>query len=90
MQVERRWLNSYPSDIPGHLDYDSKPLFAYLESAAEEKRDHTAVHFLGKRLTFGELYDSSLRFADSLSKLGVKKGDRVAIMLPNCPQGVIA
>jgi long-chain acyl-CoA synthetase len=90
MQVERRWLNSYPNEIPGHLDYDIKPLFAYLESAAEEKKDNTAVHFLGKTLTFGELYESSLRFAHSLTTLGVKKGDRVAIMLPNCPQAVIA
>jgi long-chain acyl-CoA synthetase len=88
--VERRWLNSYPSEIPAHLDYDSKPLFAYLEIAAEEKKDNTAVSFLGKKLTFGELYESSLRFAYSLSKLGVKKGDRVAVMLPNCPQAVIA
>jgi long-chain acyl-CoA synthetase len=90
MQVERRWLNSYPSEIPGHLDYDSKPLFAYLEEAAEQKKDKTAVHFLGKKINFGELYESSLRFADALLTLGVKKGDRVAIMLPNCPQGVIA
>ncbi|WP_310259436.1 AMP-binding protein [Fictibacillus barbaricus] len=90
MQVERRWLNSYPDEIPGHLDYDSKPLFAYLEEAAVEKKNNIAVHFLGKKLTFGELYDSSLRFADALLKMGVKKGDRVAIMLPNCPQGVIA
>jgi long-chain acyl-CoA synthetase len=90
MEVERRWLNSYPSEIPEHLDYDSKPLFAYLEIAAEEKRSHPAIHFLGKKLTFGELYESSLRFADALLKLGVKKGDRVAVMLPNCPQAVIA
>ena len=46
--------------------------------------------FYGERLSYKELYESSLKFANYLRFLGVEKGDRVAIMLPNCPQSVIA
>ena len=44
---------------------------------------------MGRDVTYKELYESSLKFANYLRNLGVQKGDRVAIMLPNCPQGVI-
>ncbi|MCG3057128.1 AMP-binding protein, partial [Escherichia coli] len=49
-----------------------------------------AVHFLGKRLTFHELYEQAITLAVYLKEIGVQKGDRVAIMLPNCPQAVIS
>lgn len=88
--MERRWLNHYPPEIPSQIDYDEKPLFTYLEDAATKNPEKTALHFLGKELSYGQLYDSSLRFANGLSELGIGKGDRVAIMLPNCPQAVIA
>ena len=45
--------------------------------------------FLGKDITYKELYESSLKFANYLQSIGIQKGDRVAIMLPNCPQSVI-
>ncbi|WHY75005.1 long-chain-fatty-acid--CoA ligase [Fictibacillus enclensis] len=90
MKVERRWLNHYPPEIPSEVDYKEKPLFTYLEEAANINPEKTALHFLGKELSYQELHDSALRFANGLVSLGIEKGDRVAIMLPNCPQAVIA
>ncbi|MGE6259293.1 AMP-binding protein [Heyndrickxia sporothermodurans] len=83
------WLLQYPDEIPASLSYEEKPVHSYLTEASKNYADKIAIHFMGKELTFREVYDSALKFANYLKKLGVKKGDRVAIMLPNCPQSVI-
>lgn len=88
--MERRWLNHYPKEIPGQLDYKEKPLFTYLQEAAEEKPDNVAIYFYGKEITFKQVYESALRFSNAILSLGLERGDRVAIMLPNTPQAVIA
>ncbi|HHY72778.1 MAG TPA: AMP-binding protein [Bacillus bacterium] len=88
--LERQWLCLYPKEIPHHLNYEEKPLFAFLEEAAYVSPEKNAIHFLGKELTYKELYDASLKVANYLRSLGVEKGERVAIMLPNCPQAVIS
>lgn len=88
--LEKQWLSNYPKEIPHHIEYEEKPLFAFLEEAVETAPTKIAIHFLGKELTYQELYDSSLKFANYLRSLGVQKGDRVSIMLPNCPQAVIS
>lgn len=90
MKKEKPWLVHYPEEIPASLDYENKPLHAYLERAAENHPDKTALYFLGKTVTFRQLYESALRLADRLVDAGLKKGDRVSVMLPNCPQGVIS
>ena len=87
--LQRPWLDHYPADIPKHINYAEKPLQAYLEEGAREEPEKTLLHFMGKEMSFGEVYDSALRFANSLQDLGVIKGDRVAIMLANTPQSVI-
>ncbi|UCZ52196.1 AMP-binding protein [Bacillus shivajii] len=89
-QLQRPWLTHYPDDIPQHIDYDEKLLQEYLQEGAKEEPEKTLLHFMGKEMSFQEVYDSSLRFANSLRDLGVKKGDRVAIMLANTPQSVIS
>lgn len=90
-EVERKpWLKHYPKEIPAHIDYDERPLQDYLQQAAIKYPNKKAVHFLGKELTYAELYGSALSVANYLLKLGLQKGDRVSIMLPNSPQGVIA
>ena len=48
------------------------------------------MHFLGKDISFKEFHESALKFANYLTSIGIVKGDRVAIMFPNCPQGAIA
>ncbi len=87
---KKRWLKLYPEKIPTSLQYEQKPVQLYLTEAAEKYPNKVAIHFMGKELTYRELYESSLKFAHYLLDLGVKKGDRVAIMLPNCPQSVIS
>ena len=83
------WLAQYPSEIPHTLKYESIPVQEYLTRAYQNYPDKIAIHFLGKDITYRELYESSMKFANYLCSLGIRRGDRVAIMLPNCPQNVI-
>nr|WP_096202853.1 long-chain-fatty-acid--CoA ligase [Bacillus sp. FJAT-45350] len=90
MTIEKRWLGSYPESVPTTLQYPERTLHSYLKEAAEESPEKSALHFIGKEVSFGELYASAKKFANQLQEIGVKKGDRVAIMLANCPQAVIS
>ncbi|GAF13424.1 long-chain-fatty-acid-CoA ligase [Bacillus sp. JCM 19045] len=88
--VEKRWTEHYPKEVKPSLEYDNVPLQHFFKESAKKYPEHEAVHFLGKSMTYEQLYDQSLRFANQLVKLGLKKGDRVAIMLPNTPQSIIS
>ncbi|RXI98487.1 long-chain-fatty-acid--CoA ligase [Anaerobacillus alkaliphilus] len=88
--VSRPWFAHYPEEIPTSLNYEERTLQSYLKEAAEKHPDKSAIHFIGKELSYKELYESSLKLANQLQNLGVKKGDRVAIMLANTPQAVIS
>ena len=88
--TDKIWLKNYPAEIPQTLDFPQIPVSQFLTDSYNELPDHVAVHFMGKELTYRELYTSALKFANYLKSLGVEKGDRVAVMLPNCPQAVIA
>ncbi|HEV7666534.1 MAG TPA: long-chain fatty acid--CoA ligase [Chloroflexota bacterium] len=86
----RPWLKHYPTEIPTTLDYRSVPLFTLLEESAAKHPDLPAVRFYTHTLTYAEVWGRAQRFAAALAEMGVKQGDRVALMLPNCPQYVIA
>lgn len=88
--TEKIWLQHYPKEIPHHLDLPEVPICQFLTDSYKASPNKVAIHFLGKELTFKEVYESALKFANYLRSLGVEKGDRVAIYLPNCPQAVIA
>lgn len=88
--TEKPWLAHYPPEVPKTLDYPSMPVQEYLTHAYEEFPDKTAIHFMGKDVAYKELYESSMKFANYLQGLGIEKGDRVSVMLPNCPQAVIS
>lgn len=88
--VERVWLKQYPEEIPHTLNYEPQPIQHFLTKAYEKNPNKVAIHFMGRDITYKELYESSLKFANYLRSLGVEKGDRVGIMLPNTPQAVIA
>ncbi|MFC4618194.1 long-chain fatty acid--CoA ligase [Camelliibacillus cellulosilyticus] len=91
MEAERkRWLAHYPDEVSPESTYEKRPLFDFLREAAERVPQHIAIHFMGKEMTFAEIYEESLKLASRLTDIGLKKGDCVAIMLPNSPQGVIA
>lgn len=91
MSELKSWLKHYPEEIPATLDYSSEPVQKYLEKTAKNYPNKVSLHFMGKEMTFKQLYDDALSFACYLQgTLGIKKGDRVAILLPNSPQNVIA
>ncbi|MFO7274649.1 MAG: long-chain fatty acid--CoA ligase [Bacillota bacterium] len=84
------WLKAYPPQVPPHLTYEDRPLYDLLVRSAERYGDSPATVFYGARLTYRQLHEQARRVAAGLVRLGVRQGDRVAIMLPNCPQAVIA
>ncbi|WP_079530467.1 long-chain-fatty-acid--CoA ligase [Halobacillus hunanensis] len=86
----RPWLKNYPPEIPASVDYDKRPLHSFLEESATLYGKKKALYFMGKEMTFQEIFDETRSFASYLQKLGLEKGDRVSVMLPNCPQSVIA
>ncbi len=89
MGNEKPWLKQYPADIPTSIRYDEKPLHEYLEESALNNPKMKALYFMGREMTYEEVYEQALKLAGFLQSLGIKKGDRVAIMLPNTPQAVI-
>lgn len=86
----RPWLNHYNFWVPPHMNYPRRPLHEILRITAAEVPDRPATAFFGKHLTYREVKELSDKFATALSRLGIKQGDRVGIMLPNCPQYLIA
>ena len=88
--TEKLWLNSYPPEVPTTLDYREIPLQQYLTEVAERTPDNVAIYFMGKEIRFKELQQYAYQFANYLKTLGLQKGDRIAIMLPNTPQAVIS
>lgn len=88
--MEKTWHRFYDKGVNFEVDSPKDPLPVHLERAAWDFPQLTATEFMGARLTYRQLADQVSRFAASLSQLGVKAGDRVAIMLPNCPQTIIA
>lgn len=87
---ERRWHRSYDEGVPPSLDYDPLTIPDLLNRAAERYPDRTALVFRNGRLTYAQLEDQVDRLSTALHVLGVEKGGRVAIHLPNLPQTVIA
>ena len=87
----RPWLNHYDEGVPASLaPYPSHTLLHYIRGTASQRPEHPATIFRGARLTYSQLEQQSNAFAAALVSLGVKKGDRVALVLPNCPQFLVA
>jgi len=84
------WKNHYDTGVPETIHFPAIPVFQLLTDTRKAFPDKTATQFFGKEITYKELEEKVNRFANALLKLNVKKGDKVAIMLPNIPQCVIA
>ncbi len=81
------WLAHYDPGVPSTLaPYPHRTLLDYAADSLRERPEHAAFLFKGRAFTFAELERTSDAFAAALASLGVKRGDRVAAMLPNCPQ----
>ena len=84
------WLKTYPDEIDWRRSIKALPLFSLLDQAAAKFPEHTAIDFLGKHYSYRELRESVDIAAKNLTRLGVKKGTRVGLLFPNCPQHVIS
>jgi long-chain acyl-CoA synthetase len=92
---ERPWLAAYPREVPADHDFPQVPLTRLLDDAADAfpgtvALSTFAMSSVGTPMTYRQLRDSVDRLAGGLAGLGVRPGDRVALILPNCPQHVIA
>jgi long-chain acyl-CoA synthetase len=89
--MEKTWLKHYPAGVNAEVKTDLYPsLVGLLEESFKKYRDQPAYKFMGKTVTFGQVDDMSRAFAAYLQSLGLERGDRVAIMLPNVPQYPVA
>jgi long-chain acyl-CoA synthetase len=86
----RPWQRHYDYWVRPHMTYPGRPLGDILAITAVHRPDKVATHFLGAELTYRDLKQRSDALAAALAGIGIRKGDRVAIMLPNCPQYIIA
>jgi long-chain acyl-CoA synthetase len=89
--TDRIWLNSYPEGVPADIDVTQYPsLVALMEDSFKRYAKRTAYSFMGKDITYAQTDSLSQAFAAYLQGLGLAKGDRVAVMMPNVPQYPVA
>jgi long-chain acyl-CoA synthetase len=86
----RPWIGSYAEGVPADLPPVDGSLADIVATAARRHPDAPALEFFGRTTTYRELADQIDRVAEGLRELGVRAGDPVAIVLPNCPQHVVA
>ena len=84
------WLKRYDYWVPAEVTFPTQPIYYALNLSATLYPDQPATAFLGAKLTFKELKTQADKLSTALAKLGISKGDRVGVMLPNCPQYVIS
>lgn len=87
---QRPWLKQYDYWIPKDINFPRQSINQILDLAALYFRDRPATAFLGAQLTFAEIKRQAMCLAAALASLGIKKGDCVGVMLPNCPQYLIS
>ncbi len=88
--LRRPWNDNWPKNVAPFLDYPPTSLGEILQEKAAKFPERTAVHYQGRGISYGELDSLADRFAAGLQSLGINKGDRLAIYLPNLPQFVFA
>ena len=89
--MEKAWLNSYPAGVPAEINVDEfKSIGEMFERSVRSFRDRPAYLNMGKAITYGELDGMSRDFAAYLQSLGLKKGARIAVMMPNLLQYPVA
>jgi long-chain acyl-CoA synthetase len=90
IDTPRPWLASYAPDVPHDIELPAGSLLDIVDGSVREYPKNVALEFFGKTMTYAQLGDQIARAAEGLRALGVKKGDPVAIILPNCPQHIVA
>lgn len=88
--LQERWIAAIPPQVPRHLEYPAGSLVDEFERAAAQFADLPALDFFGRRTSYRELRAAVHAVAANLVRLGVGPGKQVALLLPNCPQHVVA
>ncbi len=88
--TQKPWLKHYDFWVPGEINFPRQPIHQILDQAALQFSNRPAVAFRDAQMTYGEIKAQVDRLATALAGLGIGKGDRVGIMLPNCPQYLIS
>lgn len=86
--MDRR--RTYPRGVPYSINYPEIPLYAFLENSARKFPNRDAIIFYGNRMTYSGVWNEARLLAAALGELGVEKGNRVGLLLPNVPQFIIA
>ncbi len=87
---ERLWHKSYADGVPWSIDYEKMTVSQGLARSAKDFPDQVALNYMGARITYSKLDEMVNRFARALIDLGIKEGDKVATIMPNIPQMIIA
>jgi len=91
MMATKPWLQHYDEGVPHTLQpYPERTLLDVVSQSARQRPDHPVLLFKGTELSYRDLERLTDAFGEALASLGVQKGDRVALLMPNCPQMVIA
>jgi len=88
--AEKPWLDSYADGVPRELEVPPGSLTDLIADSVQRYPEHTALEFFGRETSYAALGSQIDHAAEGLRRLGVKPGDRVALVLPNCPQHVVA
>ena len=88
--TDRPWIAHYDKGVPASIDYPKEPLFHFLEESARKYPDRACTIFKGAVISYKQMNETTDRIAAALADMGVKKGDRVGIFMPNTPQFVEA
>jgi long-chain acyl-CoA synthetase len=87
---DRPWVKNYDKGVPATIEYPPGPVFQFLENTAQKYPDHACTIFKGAVISYKEMNAITDHIAGALAAMGVKKGDRVGIFMPNTPQFVMA
>ena len=83
------WLAHYPKDVDWSMPLGARPLWTILDQAAADYRNRVCTNFLGRTLTYASIADQVNHAAAGLQQLGFEKGDRIGLLLPNCPTFIV-
>jgi long-chain acyl-CoA synthetase len=86
----RPWLASYAEGVPNDIDLPEGSLYDLVSASVGQYPDNVALEFFGRETNYREMGEQIERAAEGLRLLGVQKGDTVALVLPNCPQHIVA
>jgi long-chain acyl-CoA synthetase len=84
--AEKPWVKFYDEGVPAHIEYPEMNIYKFLDDSTENFGSRTAIWFLKNKISYKKFKDISDRLATALVDLGLKKGDVIAIMIPNFPQ----